>query len=134
MKALYGFLILLLFSCQQKDEKKLIIHEKHATEKQEQKEPTRKKSKSIGETTHILYIDIAKEKTYANKTIHSIKAKVLIKDDRSVEVVQFQDPPSTEIIEKINKLLETYRVRQESLDKGKIKTGECIVRLRFAKD
>lgn len=73
MKALYGLLFLLLFSCQQKDEKKLTVHEKYAT-KETEAPPARKKSKSIGETTHVLYIDIAKEKTYINKTIHSIKA------------------------------------------------------------
>ena len=134
IKVLCGFFVLFLFSCQSKDEKKPTIHEKHAATKEKKETPAPQKSKSIGDTEHLFYIDIAKEKTYVNKRIHSIKAKVLVKADRSVEVIQYQVTPADHIVKKINKLLETYRIRQASLDSGKIKTGENIVRLRFVRD
>lgn len=94
-------------------------------------EKTEKQDSQFPRASHIFWIDLDKSKSYNGKTMRNVKVKAMIDNEGKVKVTKYEKKQSILVTNKIEKCLQTFRVKPEWLESGKVKIGEQIIFLRF---
>lgn len=130
MRKLIGVILLVLLACSSckngKNDPTFKVQDGYSKEKKVVVE----EQKKLGRATTILWINKDEAKSLRGLTLN-IKCRVLINEDGSITILEYEKEQNYDVKRSLTKYLKTYRVQADALKDGTVKTGEQVVFLRY---